>query len=410
VCHDKLRNGSTEEIDKIYKEAFFLELELFILANNMRSEAVNDAKEIAFCFQGGRIFHTEEDPKKGVFQFQSKGCLANASSDIYEPAFLLKHFQARGYDCLSPRWIGNYRGSTILVGAAVQVLEEIVHHETPLLRGRSVLCQPVIRSQFAGLGDVGFLSTFINVATVALNPTMREHFVTFYDWLAVFDSLAFERQRLSFIARPAFSDGWKEKHVRTLAISVMYDGLELGDINFIYNISQHTRPWLVVSDCGFGYERLCWVLKGGNYFAGALGPLSPPSGVSPIWIDNIRASVLLAASSIKPSNSGAGYRLKKFVRSLVVPESDKNITLCEMIRECYSFWIKWTNLSLTVDRTVYTIKTLYDNARSILLQEQLVAMGKQVQVMPDKSPARVFAGIKNDPALSALLSEYSEFS
>ena len=259
-------------------------------------------------------------------------------NNLENPEYLENFFQTKNYNIIKPQSILQKNGTTLFTSAGVQILDDYIFNEKELVNEKMFVAQPVIRTQFINAVKDGTSTSFINISTEKLNPTMAEHFSSIKDWLSLLNDFGINKKDLDIFNRKG-EPSWGEKKFKNNIMIFFYKGLEIGDAIHAYDIPQTNRENISFSDIGFGVERLKWSLGGHNYFDYKHNNL-----LSPKVLDYCKTLALLSASNLEPSNNNQGYRLRQFSKRLQQEfpgkiDSTKNLLMCY-----YNFWSKWVNL------------------------------------------------------------------
>lgn len=257
--------------------------------------------------------------------------------ELENPEFLNSFFESKGYGVTKPKSIINKGGTTLFISAGVQVLDDVVFNEKKVPEKKIFVSQPVFRTQYMDQVGEGFSTTFINIASEIVNPSVANHFDAINDWVCLLEKLGLKKEKITLKTREK-EPQWGDKKFKDFILMIYYDGLEIGDANYIYDIPQKTRDPLKISDIGFGLERIKWILKGGSYF-------NEREIKDPRVFDYCKTIALLTGSGLKPSNKEHGYRLRQLSKRLI--DSDKKFDeLIPVLKYYYNYWKKWTYLTM----------------------------------------------------------------
>ncbi len=277
-------------------------------------------------------------------------------------------FSHLGFKPISPLPIVNEGGNTLFVSAGVQVIDDIIHREGQLISVPEFVAQPVLRTQYLDGVFEGSSTSFVNVSTEAVNVDPKKHFDYFQKWLEIFYGLGMESSKFTFTHR-SIEKMWGSKSFDSFEIFVYYDGLEIGDASFNYNVPQSTRENITFSDIGFGLERIRWILRGGSYFDNFNSKTNSEISLPALAFANTLA--LLSGSGLKPSNKEYGYRFRLFSKRFVDEVKGQYKDFDDLFMENYKYWSKWTNLSISEVESLERIKK--ENSRNFnrLLLDQM---------------------------------------
>lgn len=306
----------------------------FVDRNRLR--VLIDDGRISFCFDEKALEQQSESPA-----FIDNPKSPQGADLLGSREYLNTFFNEEGFTVALPKPIVNKGGTTFFTCAGVQVLDDVIYREAdidvPLF-----VAQPVIRSQFAGQTKDGTTTSFVNVCTEAVNQPVASHFASLECWIKFLTHLGFEKEE--FVFYPDFDEPkWGNKKFKCHMVRVRYQKLSIGDAMFLYDVPQDSRGSLVVSDIGFGLERLKWVLKGGNYRS-VLFPGADLEKIPFPVLDYCRTLALFAGSGVVPSNSDEGYRFRQFSKKLMVQTKGMKFDLEGLFGISFSEWGKWISL------------------------------------------------------------------
>lgn len=269
------------------------------------------------------------------------------------PDFLNNHFKKRGFSVNAPIPLINKNGTTLFVCAGVQVLDSVIHNETPIPSEPIYVAQPVLRTQFIDIISEGTSTSFINASTCQLNIGRNEHYQYLQTWIDLFIDLGLNKDDFSFKTKP-YEQQWGDKTVKSEKMFIVYDGLEIGDASYVQDLPQQTRPNLTLSDIGFGLERVKWILQGGSYFD-VLGNGRVSKSVTGEIAVCSHTLALLAGEGLKPSNKEQGYRFRLFSKKLVASALGEHPGSQEQSNSYYKYWEKWTKLVSPQDQSMQSV-------------------------------------------------------
>ncbi len=333
----------------IYKEA----LHNFLSDNKMAEKAVSE-KDKYFSYSEGEKTLDELDLDNPEYLSHEKPVSIEAASKLETPVFISEYFKSKNCQVVPPISIINKQGTTLFTSAGIQILDNVIHNEEEIPKGKLFVAQPVFRTQFINKAEQGISTSFINISTEIVNPTQEQHFNTFTEWLRFLESLGFNRSKLIF----SFKDSrpkWGDKKFKSHVIKVHYDGLEIGDAGWIYDFPQETRSNLRISDIGFGLERIKWLLNRGNYFSPSDAEEEKIKGINSSILDYCKTLSLLAGSNLKPSNKEQGYRFRQLSKRLISVNTKEHEELNPLLEMYYKFWHKWSDISVSKEVALETI-------------------------------------------------------
>lgn len=249
-------------------------------------------------------------------------------------------FSRKGYTKKSlPNVYNKASGDTAYVVAALQLYNNDLMHGNRLSELKIYNPQACIRlNDFSeSLFQVGFLHSFVNVATLKINANIIDYCTFLDDWISFLSLIGIHASRLKIVLVNSYVNikniyyGW--------GCDITLDGLELGCCNYYDKIvSSNMREYTGI-DCGFSIERLFWCANGGEFWDGLLPADLKicPSKVDYINEDTLRTIVLIVMSGIVPGAQNVKYHLKKMLTILL--KRNYNIVLLEQnIDYYYDYW------------------------------------------------------------------------
>lgn len=142
-------------------------------------------------------------------------------------------FTCVGYSKFEPVPIKTQRGKTLFTGTAGQIFDRAIFEESDYPTGPVYVAQPVVRLQGVSLvGEVeGFSTSFVNIATEQMNPTVDQHVAHLDNWLTFFSSIGLY---VGDITMKVLNDSpdWGRGKFRDSVIKIYYGGLEIGVANY----------------------------------------------------------------------------------------------------------------------------------------------------------------------------------
>ena len=271
-------------------------------------------------------------------------------NNLENPKYLQNFFRIHNYNVIAPQSILQKNGTTFFTSAGVQILDEYIFNEKELISDKMFVAQPAIRTQFIDEVKNGVSTSFINISTEKLNPTMGEHFSSIKDWLLLLNDLGINKKDLDIFNRKG-EPNWGDKKFKNNILMVFYKGLELGDAIYAHDIPQINRGSISFSDIGFGLERLKWALSSHEYF-----DYKYDNAINPKVLDYCKTLTLLSGSNLQPSNNSQGYRFRQFSKKLQQEFPGKIAITKRILMHYYNFWTKWTNLEKGAKESVELIE------------------------------------------------------
>jgi len=283
--------------------------------------------------------NTEEKMlEKFNLTFRERANNYESVNNLENPEYLENFFQKKKYDIIQAQSVLQKNGTTLFTSAGVQILDDYIFNEKELVSEKMFVIQPVIRTQFINEVADGISTSFINISTEKLNPTMTEHFSSIKDWLSLLSDLGINKKDLDIFDRKG-DPSWGGKKFKNNIMMFFYKGLEIGDAIYAYDISQSNRESISFSDIGFGIERLKWSLGNDNYF-----DYKYDNSLRPKVFDYCKTLALLSGSNLEPSNNNQGYRFRQFSKRLQQEFPGKVDSTKNILMYYYDFWSKWVNL------------------------------------------------------------------
>jgi hypothetical protein len=129
---------------------------------------------------------------------------------------------------------------------------------------------------------------------------------------------------------------WGTGKFSTLELFFSYGGLELGDATYL-SIPQSKRASILISDIGFGFERIMWAInKTVSYF----DMLIPWTAVgTKEMFDACRTLALLMLCGVQATNKGAGLQFRRFAK--VLGEKYYGFDLLGILSYYFDYWEKF---------------------------------------------------------------------
>ena len=248
-------------------------------------------------------------------------------------------------------------GSSSLFASAAGHLFDGAIHRAEIPPKKQVICvQPVIRLQGKDQVGVtpGFSTSFLNVAPLWWQATPQQHVQSIHIWLDCLSSLGLFVSDFTFVFDHQANDWGMERPVHSMMLYAFYRGLELGVINYFYDI-ESDGSGCALSDLSFGIERIAFAINKTNFFD-AVGPLSQVldgSGKSILKCDTVRTMVLLSGSGVTPSNKAHGYRMRGLANRYEQSFSSGELQL--LIPYYYTQWSRFLTLPFSLQATINTI-------------------------------------------------------
>ncbi len=272
-------------------------------------------------------------------------------------------FIDNGYKVENPLHILHSKGQdvknlveSLFTIAGVQVFDRILFDEMPIDESQKkiFISQPSVRLTSDKRGsEYGVYSSFVNVCTESINSTPEELTDELSLWLKLLDSLV-NLSEIRLVLTEA-EPSWNGRQTPIVMIRIYYKGLEIGDVAYHYNFPQYSRDNIVLTDIGFGLERLCCCINKTARDYDIIGPYLDSLRGNTQLIDKIRVLVLLIGSNVLPSEHAQGLKVRGLIKELITTDSSFN--WFELVPYFYAFWSDFTKLGLSPTKIRETIRT-----------------------------------------------------
>ena len=214
----------------------------------------------------------------------------------------------------------------------------------------------------------GFLSSFVNIATVDIGTSIDNYLQRLDDWLSIFSMLSLHTSGFKLKLKPVaenriynnaeFNNGMK--------IKFCYKGLDIGVANlFDVNVQQQN---LLVSDFGSSYERLLWSVNGMEHFYAPLIPHVEFFLEDKKKNDRIRTATLMVMTGVLPSAKGSGVKIRSIIREVTDLRDELNIL--RMVDHYYQYYSKFIQPSLSLEQTKNIICTEVEYNKKLLIDHE----------------------------------------
>lgn len=266
----------------------------------------------------------------------------------------------------------NRFNDTDFIVAGLQVINEYIYGKKPIEKRTIGLFQPVIRlKQLDKCGsEEGYLSSFVNICTIDIDTNIDKYLHRLDQWISILSMLSLHSSglKLALKNKTTIFDG--------MGIEFRYKEIDLGQAN-LYNFKIEGEE-KYISDFGFGYERILWLLNGlSNFFT----PIYPNYEI--LYGDNqkndrIRTATLLVLSDILPSSNGIGSKVRNMICGGCVL-SEKG-SLIDMIAHYYNYYKKFIEPKNNEQRTIEII-----NAEAVNNRKKIISRENSINFSPKKS-------------------------
>lgn len=269
--------------------------------------------------------------------------------------------------------------------AGVQILDDFLFHgkefDEKKLK-KLFIAQPSVRlSSISKVGySPGFYTSFINICTESVNPSVEEYLTDFSLWLKLVEELlGLDEIRLKLREKVV---EWNNKKSPTIQIFFYYKGMELGDAGFYYGFQQDGREDLTIGDIGFGLERLCICINKPKRHFDIVGPYLQSFKGENMVIDRTRTLVLLVGSNILPSDTPQGNKVRTLIKDLLIADNG-TLKWYEIVPYFYAFWNDFTKLELSPAKIREILKNeVYKQKNRQLATELGIKVSNEELILP----------------------------
>ncbi len=367
-----------------------------------RSFLLSKGWESCTCVSCGKSFYIKQSSKMSRtncgrnkyvegYEFKTLPKRKNLSKPIEVKNIISSHFVSSGYEELPRKNIVNENGLTDLIVAGVQVFDGVVHRGTNQIVGKFFIGQPSIRTQFQPLvaNQDGTSTSFVNICTEEMNSTIESHMETLDYWFSALSKLGIRMDDFTIVQRIKQHD-WGTGSFDTLELFLCYNGLELGDAAFMV-VPTATNQIVVISDIGFGLERVVWAINKTETYFDLLKPIA--SDYPREMLDLCRSSALLSLDGVTASKKGPGLQLRRFIKILV--EKYYSDDILNLIRYYIIYWKSFSSDSVS-DEAVNNIRIEIDRFINLKISEMLKIPPPRVGELTEAYCERlVYAGSVN---------------
>ncbi len=229
--------------------------------------------------------------------------------------------------------IDNPYTDTDFIVAGLQTINPIIYGSSEVQLDKWISFQPVIRlieKDKCGVEE-GYFSSFVNVCEISTNTNYADYIQDIENWIDILSICSLHSSGLQLILKPTTTA------YNGVGLEFNYKGLELGQAN-LYNFNINEQN-VMMSDFGFGYERILWAINGGkNFFAPFVSKYDYLFGDLK-EVDRIRTLTLMAMSGIKGGSSGKSKHMRNLVKEAFGINIIPNIN--EQIKQYYEFYSKF---------------------------------------------------------------------
>lgn len=306
------------------------------------------------CGKGEYQFHTYSKRKKMLTP-------AQINSTISE------YFCNNGFDSTAPMNIANSDGQTDLIVAGVQIFDKAIHHNQKIKEGRIFVAQPCIRMQFQPNIELqeGVSTSFVNICTEAAGASLDEHLQSVDCWFTALSKMGLHMDDMVIIMRTS-TKNWGTGDFSALELFFSYGGLEIGDAAYIL-VPQSNQSIILISDIGFGLERIMWVVNKTNSYFDTLIPWAM-SGTREMF-DSFRTLALLALCGVQAANKGPGLQFRRLAKALA--EKYYGANLVDILEYYFDYWTHFINPSVSRDFTIKSVRLEIERFVNLKICESL---------------------------------------
>lgn len=237
--------------------------------------------------------------------------------------------------------INNSYADTDFIIAGLQTINPILQGEQQVKTDKWLSFQPVIRlveKDKCGVEE-GYFTSFVNVCEISTNTNYTNYLQDIENWIDILSSCSLHTSGLQIIIKPSTTT------YNGVGIEFNYKGLELGQAN-LYSFDINGDK-VMMSDFGFGYERILWAINGGkNFFAPFVSKYDYLFGDLKEF-DRIRTTTLMAMSGITAGSAGKSKHMRNLIKETfgIVPISNIN----EQIERSYEFYSRFIASSIELN-------------------------------------------------------------
>lgn len=250
---------------------------------------------------------------------------------------------------------------TDYVIAGLQTINRYFEKAVPLMVGEWYYFQPVIRNIPYGKSvDDGMIRTFVNVGTIYVGATLKDYFKDFELWITALSkcSIYADSIELQIKTRTNIYDG--------VGIRILVGSIEVGQAN-IYEITFSDNQKYLVTDFGFGLERIAWAT---NYFT-KFGLLCVPNidlyfGKQDVCL-MVSEYVLLALSGVKLNSSKYGLKMKRIIVNII--SNEPRWKYDEAIIYYCIYWKKFLNTKIDIQDVIDMFERQYKHSINAMIKD-----------------------------------------
>ncbi len=301
------------------------------------------------------------------------------------------HFKLEGLERENTGTVlGTYKQDPLFISAAIQYFSGYFHNRNDLPRGTHYLEQPSIRTNANSMIGPGKTSSFVNLATANCDSNPEEHIKLIDSWLNLISKMGLFVSDFDFLLRPKRKANGFWSSVSGDVLKFNYGGLEVGTAGSLAMEGTGDR---MITDIGFGLERLIWAMNKEPYFFDMLGPKPLSFEMTPEVIDSLRTATLMGLSGLSLNDSDRYRHFKLYLQR--VPPADFRAS--EVIEHYFNYWTNFIGAKRSLGETRDLVRSELNKQRN---SEILSRLGFE----PHKDSADGFIERGTDEFLNYLLS------
>lgn len=334
---------------------------------------------------GDVIFYKSRYPSESTnldFLSYSKRNEYTSTQEIGEK--ILKHFSNRGYctdNCGTI--INKHQNDTFFIVAGIQYFNDNFHSASRNDSQSYFILQPVLRVKYMDNPNESFLSSFVNPTTAKYLDDIEEHIVLIDDWLDFLSSCSLFVNDFTIRLKHDYGRGsgiWEKTDGVVLKFN--YGGLEIGDAGVIYFSND---PANLISDIGFGLERIAWSVAKTKHFLDMIGPKPLCFWTSKLILDRVRTMTLMAMDGVSRRYIDQYNKLKMFAQQLSLT---KNIDVFSLVIYYHAFWSLYLKPKFNPTESYASIKSLLNYQSNLALLRSIQLKPNRFRTMLEKDEDR----------------------
>ncbi|MFD3590380.1 hypothetical protein [Streptomyces sp. NPDC058683] len=217
--------------------------------------------------------------------------------------------------------LGKTAHDTDLIVSALQYLDPVVHNGAPAPQGPRVLSQPCVRWRYLPTAgrEPGVSSSFVNLSSLETgHADLVEQVPHHLDlWLDCLSAVGLHARGVTVALT---DEDCAYGPYRGRRADVNCGQVELGEINWYFEVAGASDASFSVVDCGFSFERIAWAAAAPESYHAVLAPLHL-AGVTDggVLYDRCRTLALLALFGVRPGSRGPRRYARQLADELVAP-------------------------------------------------------------------------------------------